>query len=159
MSMRSGRENSRWLGRGTWAVTDQGMFALTNVALNVLLGRWLTSDQYGAFAVGYSLFLLIGAFHTALLTEPLLVFGPGKYARQRRTYLGLLLRGHWALTVIGSLLLIIAGLGLTLNGVGPLAQTCFGLALAAPFSLLMWFARRASYVTVQPRLAAAASTL
>jgi O-antigen/teichoic acid export membrane protein len=155
MSIRE--QNKKWIGRGAWAIADQGLFALANVLLNVLLARWLTPVEYGAFAVGYSLFLFIGAFHTALLTEPLLVFGPGKYADRPRSYLSLLLRGHWILTAVGSLLLIIAGLVLRYNGSRPLSQALLGLALATPFSLLMWFSRRAAYVRFQPRLATIAS--
>jgi O-antigen/teichoic acid export membrane protein len=151
------RENRKWIGRGAWVIADQGLFALANVVLNVLLARWLSPGEYGAFAVGYSLFLFIGAFHTALLTEPLLVFGPGKYANQLRRYLTFLLRGHWTLTGIGSVLLILAASILRFNGMGPLSQALFSLALAAPFSLLMWFSRRAAYVRFQPRLAAIAS--
>lgn len=130
---------------------------MANVLLNVLLARWLAPDEYGAFAVAYSCFLFIGALHTALLTEPLLVFGPGKYVNQTRSYLALLLRGHWILTAVGSLLLIIAGFVLRFNGVRPLSQALFGLALATPFSLLMWFSRRSAYVRFQPRLATIAS--
>ena len=155
--MSSRQQNKKWIERGAWAIADQGLFALANVLLNVLLARWLTPVEYGAFAVGYSLFLFIGAFHTALLTEPLLVFGPGKYADQPRGYLGLLLRGHWILTAVGSLLLIIAGLVLRYNGIRPLSQALLGLALATPFSLMMWFSRRAAYVRFQPRLATIAS--
>ena len=155
--MSSREQNKKWLGRGAWAIADQGLFALANVLLNVLLARWLTPVEYGAFAVGYSLFLFIGAFHTALLTEPLLVFGPGKYADRPRGYLSLLLRGHWILTAVGSLLLIIAGLVLRYNGIRPLSQALLGLALATPFSLMMWFSRRAAYVRFQPRLATIAS--
>lgn len=151
------QESKKWIGRGAWAIADQGLFALANVLLNVLLARWLTPNEYGAFAVAYSCFLFIGAFHTALLTEPLLVFGPGKHADQPRSYLSLLLRGHWALTAVGSLLLVIAGLVLRHNGVRPLSQALLGLALATPFSLLMWFSRRAAYVRFQPRLATTAS--
>ena len=155
--MSSREQNKRWIERGAWAIADQGLFALANVFLNVLLARWLTPVEYGAFAVGYSLFLFIGAFHTALLTEPLLVFGPGKYADRPRGYLSLLLRGHWILTAVGSLLLVIAGLVLRYNGIRPLSQALLGLALATPFSLMMWFSRRAAYVRFQPRLATIAS--
>ena len=150
-------QSKKWIGRGIWAIADQGLFALANVLLNVLMARWLTPHEYGAFAVAYSCFLFIGAFHTALLTEPLLVFGPGKYADQPRNYLSLLLRGHWILTAVGSLLLITAGLVLRFNGVRPFSQALLGLALATPFSLLMWFSRRAAYVRFQPRLATMAS--
>jgi len=155
--MSSREQNKKWIGRGVWAIADQGLFALANVLLNVLLARWLTADEYGAFAVAYSCFLFIGAFHTALLTEPLLVFGPGKYADQPRSYFCSLLHGHWALTAVGSVLLIVAGLILRFNGVRPLSQALLGLGLAAPFSLLMWFSRRAAYVRFQPRLATIAS--
>lgn len=155
--MTSKEQNKKWIERGGWAIADQGLFALANVLLNVLLARWLTPGEYGAFAVGYSCFLFIGAFHTALLTEPLLVFGPGKYGDQPRSYLSLLLRGHWILTAVGSLSLITAGLVLRFNGVRPLSQALLGLAIATPFSLLMWFSRRAAYVRFQPRLATIAS--
>src|SRR5258708_38703985 len=87
----------------------------------------------------------------------MLVFGPGKYGTQPRGYLNLLCRGHWLLTGTGSLLLIAAGIALRLNGVDALAQAICGLALAAPFSLLMWFSRRAAYMRMQPRLATIAS--
>ena len=150
-------ENRKWIARGSWAVADQGVFALANVLLNVLLARWLAPAEYGAFAVAYSCFLFIGAFHTALLTEPLLVFGAGKYADQPRQYLSTLLRGHWGLTGIGSLLLIVVAIALRLYGFGLLARALFGLSLVTPFFLLMWFGRRAAYLRFQPRLATIAS--
>jgi O-antigen/teichoic acid export membrane protein len=155
--MTSIRDKRRWFARGAWALVDQGLFALATVVLNVWLARCVSPQAYGAFAVGYSLLLFIGAFHTALLTEPLLVFGPAKYGRQTRTYLGVLFRGHWALTGLGSGLLMIAGLVLGLRGNRALAQALLGLSLAAPFSLLMWLGRRAAYLQFRPQLATIAS--
>ena len=151
------RDNRKWIARGTWAVADQGFFAVASVLLNVLLARWLTPQEYGAFAVGYALFLLLATFHTAFVTEPLLVFGAGKYSAQLRQYLQTLLRLHWYLTGAGSFLLVVAASILHFSGVGPLAQALFGLGLAAPFSLLMWFERRSAYLLLKPRLAALAS--
>jgi O-antigen/teichoic acid export membrane protein len=150
-------QNLKWIARGAWAIADQGFFALANVLLNVLLARWLAPAEYGAFAVAYSLLLFVGAFHTAFLTEPLLVFGPAKYARQTRTYLSALLRGHWALMAAGSGVILISGFVLQFSGATSLARAMFGLAVAAPFSLLMWFGRRAAYLRFQPRLASVAS--
>jgi O-antigen/teichoic acid export membrane protein len=151
-------QNRKWIGRGAWAIADQSLFALANVLLNILLARWLTPNEYGAFAVAYSCFLFIGTFHTALLTEPLLVFGPSKYAKQARGYLALLLRGHWLLTAAGGLCLMAAGGVLYANGFRTMSQALLGLAIATPFSLLMWFVRRAAYVRFQPQLAMIAST-
>jgi O-antigen/teichoic acid export membrane protein len=151
--------NTIWIRRGTWAIADQGLFAMANVLLNVMLARWLSPAQYGAFAVGYSVFLFIGAIHTGFITEPLLVFGAGKYAARLRSYLQALVGAHWTLTAIGSLLLGGAGIVARLKGHQQLAQAFYSLALATPFSLLMWFARRAAYVRFQSRLACIASAI
>ena len=132
---------------------------MANVLVNLMLARWLVPAEYGAFAVGYSVFLFIGAFHTGFITEPLLVFGAGKYATRLRSYLNALVKGHWALTASGSLLLACAGLVARFKGHQQLAQAFCGLAVATPFSLLMWFARRAAYVRFQSRLACIASVV
>ena len=54
-------------------------------------------------------------------------------------------------------MLVVAASILHFCGVGPLAHTLFGLGLAAPFSLLTWFARRSAYLLLRPRLAALSS--
>ena len=68
----------------------------TNFVVNILLARWLTPAEYGAFALAYSVFVLLGVFHIAILIEPMLVFGPGRYRERFPEYLGILLRGHFA---------------------------------------------------------------
>jgi O-antigen/teichoic acid export membrane protein len=149
----------RWLGRGAWAIADQGLFALSSALLNILLARWLVPSQYGAFAVAYSVFLFIGACHTALFTEPMLVFGSDRYAARLSGYMRVLVRGHWMLTGMGSLLLVFAGVICWLKGAEVSAQISLGLAVAAPFTLLLWLMRRASYVRLQPQLATTASAI
>jgi O-antigen/teichoic acid export membrane protein/SAM-dependent methyltransferase len=140
-------------------VTDQGLYALSNALLNVLLARWLVPAEYGAFAVAYSALLLIGAFHAALFIEPMLVFGSVRYAGRLAGYLRVLVCGNQVLTIAGSLLLIVTGAGVWLFGSRPLAHALFGLAAAVPFTLSMWLAKRAAYVRQQTRLAAAQSLI
>src|SRR3979409_2655145 len=113
--------NTIWIRRGSWAIADQGLFAMANVLLNVMLARWLAPAEYGAFAVAYSAFLFIGALHAALLIEPMLVFGPGRYASRLAGYLNVLIRGNYVLTIPGSLLLISLGTGAWFFGSRPLA--------------------------------------
>jgi O-antigen/teichoic acid export membrane protein len=146
--------NRIWIVRGGFALADQACFAVANVLLNVLLAYWLAPSQFGAFAVAYSIFLFCGAIHTALLTEPMLVFGAGRYANQTSAYLRSLLKGHWAITGIASLLMVLAAVVLRLAGSQDLSQAFFGLALATPFSLLTWFGRRTAYVQSKPHHAA-----
>src|SRR5262245_61670140 len=123
MSLNSKTQN--WIIRGGWALVDQGLFVFASVILNVLLARWLTAAEYGAFAVSYSLFLLLGTFHTALVTEPMLVFGAGKYANNSSAYLKVLFRAHFLLTFVGSILLAIAALVLKFKNMPSLSNALF----------------------------------
>ena len=70
-----------WIFRGGLAVADQGLISGSNFLLSVLLARWLSAEQYGAYALGYSLFLLAAGFHQALLIEPMSVGAGGLLGR------------------------------------------------------------------------------
>lgn len=143
----------RWAGKGFWAVMDQGLFAASNFTLNIMLARWLTPTDYGAFSVAYTLFLLAGTFHTAALTEPMLVFGSGKYKERFSDYLRVLLRGHWRFGA--GLVAVFALGGLALWALGSsLAPAVLALAAAGPLILFQWLMRRACYVNMQPHFAA-----
>jgi len=148
-----------WFGKGFFAVLDQGLFSGTNFIVNILLARWLEPAQYGAFAVAYSVFLLLAAFHTAVLTEPMLVFGAGKYAEKFQKYLGIVIYGHWGVTGTIALLLALVALAFWQLGSNDLAGALAGLAVASPFILLLWVVRRALYVKVQPQQAATGGIL
>src|SRR5690606_39123371 len=74
--------------KGGFALMDQALFSGANFLLNILLARFLEPAQYGAYAVVFTWFLLLGTLHTASLTEPILVYGSGKYANRFNRYLG-----------------------------------------------------------------------
>ena len=111
-------------------------------------------EAYGAFTVAFSVFMLLGTFHTGLLTEPMLVFGPGRYRGWLPQYLSALLRGNAVFSGLGALVLGAAGYGFYLRGAGEVAAVLFALALAQPFILFLWLARRACYVRHRPEWAA-----
>lgn len=150
---------AHWMGKGFWAITDQGLFAASNFGLNVLLARWLPATDYGAFSVAYTIFLLLGTVHTAILTEPMLVFGAGKYSERLSAYLAVLLRGHWRFGAFIGILFAVAGLGLRWFGHSALTLVLSGLAVASPFILFQWLMRRACYASLHPRLAASSSAI
>jgi O-antigen/teichoic acid export membrane protein len=143
----------RSIGKPGWAILDQGLFALANFVLNVLLARWLSSNEYGMFTIAYTTLLLVATFHTALLTEPMLVFGSGKYSNQLSYYFGVVSLAHWLGTGLFTILSL--GIGLFFWNVGRLfeAQTVWALALSSPFILFLWLVRRACYVRMSPHLA------
>jgi O-antigen/teichoic acid export membrane protein len=136
-----------------WAVIDQGLFALSNFVLNLLLARWLSSNDYGTFTVAYSTLLLLATFHTALLTEPMLVLGPGKYRGRLSDYFGAVSLGHGLGMGVFTLVLLVVGALLWHAGKGSVAQTIWALSLTSPFILFQWLARRACYARMAPSLA------
>lgn len=148
------RGSKHHLSNGFWAVMDQGLFATSNFAMNILLARWLTPEGYGAFGLAFAIFLFIGNLQQAALLEPMLVFGPGRYKSRSAEYLGVLVYGHFALTALGSLTLLLAGLGLALWGSAALSTVMLALAVTGPFILFPWLMRRACYALLKPRLAA-----
>jgi O-antigen/teichoic acid export membrane protein len=149
----------RWTVRGGLAVADQGLFSGTSFILNILLARWLSPEDYGAFAVAFSIFVLLSSIHTALLTEPMLVFGRGKYADQQNRYFAMLIYGHIGVTLLfGGLTTLgafVAG-GLISRS---LQWSLIGLGIATPMILLLWLVRRTFYVRLQPASAAAGGIL
>jgi O-antigen/teichoic acid export membrane protein len=136
---------------------DQGLFAMSNFAVNVMLARWLSPEQYGSFAIVYSILLLIGGFHNSFFTEPMLIFGSGKYASRFSNYLSRLYKLQWqALLVSAAALVFVAGL-MWSAGFADSAQNLSTVAAASPLILSMWFSRRACYTQGRVRIAAVGS--
>src|SRR5690242_14243325 len=76
------------LTKAVLAFLDQGLNSGSNFVVSLLLARWLTSEEYGAYALAYSIFLLLSGFHNALILEPMSVLGPSSYRRRVPEYLG-----------------------------------------------------------------------
>ena len=142
---------TRWGLQGGVAVVDQGLISASNFLVNILLARWLDPAAYGAFAVAFSVFLLISGIHNALLLEPITVLGPTNYGSSLPRYFGKQLRIHFVLTAFPSAILIVIGLSITwLKPVGPLGGALLGAGTALPLILLLWVARRFFYVVIRP---------
>jgi O-antigen/teichoic acid export membrane protein len=140
-----------WATKGVLAIGDQTFFAGTHFLLNVLLARWLTPVEYGAFALSYSVFVLLASVHSAAFVEPMLVFGAGKYSERLDEYLGILIRGHFLLMVPVSLLMAAGAFVIIRWSLSAAVGHAFlTLALAIPFILLLWMVRRAFYVELRP---------
>ncbi len=144
----------RWAGRGFWAVVDQALFAGTNFLVSILLARWLEPAAYGAFSVAYSVFLLLGTLHTALWTEPMMVYGSGRFRDTFASYQQVLIGYHWRFGIVLALGFLLAATGFGAAGQREMALSFLGLAFAAPTVLYLWLVRRGAYVLLEPRLAA-----
>jgi O-antigen/teichoic acid export membrane protein len=147
-----------WLKRGFWAILDQGLYSVSNFIPALLLARWLTPEDYGAFSVAFSVYALFMATHNAVITEPMLVFGSGKYRDNFSQYVGVLLYAHAGLTLLASFLLLLAALFFSIFS-DALYPALLGLAIAIPFILLSWLMRRACYVRSEPQISASGGAI
>jgi O-antigen/teichoic acid export membrane protein len=141
-----------WLGKSTWALLDQCLFAFSNFLINLCLARWLDPESYGAFALAYTVFLFAGVFHSSVFTEPMLVFGPGRYKQSQKPYLQSLIRVHWAKGWPVAALLI--GLVSVFYWNNSARFPILFLCGASGGLLFQWLIRRACYLQQQPALAA-----
>jgi O-antigen/teichoic acid export membrane protein len=147
------------LRKGSLAVTDQALFSGANFLVNVLLARRLAPQEYGAYSLAYAWFLLLAALHQALLIEPMMIFGAGKYLDRFPRYLVLLIGFHAMLLAPAGLLLwlISAVFGRVYFNA---ARGAFeGMALASALILLFWMLRRVFYVLMKPGWGVASSLL
>jgi O-antigen/teichoic acid export membrane protein len=140
--------------KGAWAVGDQALFAVSNFAVNIIMARWLPQREYGAFTLAFSIYLILGPIHSALLVEPMIVFGAGKYRETLRRYLRTLMQAHWWLTAGASLVLAAVGVGFNLSGQHTVGMSVLALAVANPFLLLLLLVRRSCCIRAELHLAA-----
>jgi len=145
---------NNWIVKSGWSIADQALFAGANFLINILLARWLSETAFGSFSFCFSLFLYLGAVHTGFLSEPMLVFGPGKFKNSFSSYLSALRKDHFRLTGLSSILLIAASLGLRIAGHIGLSWTVLALAFSSPLMLFVWLNRRSCYVLFNPKMAA-----
>jgi glycosyltransferase involved in cell wall biosynthesis len=142
---------SRWGARAGLSISDQALVSGANFALNIALARWLSVDEYGGFAVIYSLFLFISGFHNALVLEPMNVLGASRTRDSLPGYFGSLIWIQVGILLLFSCLLAAAISFADLHDA--LAEPMLGLALTLPALLLYWFLRQACYLKTRPACA------
>jgi O-antigen/teichoic acid export membrane protein len=155
-----GAQILHWAKNATLAVTDQALISVSNFVLSVILARLLGANEYGAYTLAFSVFLLLANVQYALVLEPMSVLGPSLYWENRHEYLGLLI---WVqivagITLVGVLTIVGALLAWT-HFDHALVSAFKGLAVAAPCILLFWLARGACYLFLRPSRAVAGSVL
>ena len=142
---------ARWVTKGGLAILDQGLISGSNFLVSLLLARWLTQDQYGAFALAFSIFLLLSYVYQSFLAEPQAVFSGSAYSKALRGYLKTLLGIHLILTLFGVVLLGgAAAVAAAMGKDGGLPGALAGVAIASPCILFFWLMRRSFYMNLAP---------
>ncbi|MGO8814054.1 MAG: glycosyltransferase [Terriglobia bacterium] len=154
----AGKIKLAWVGKGALALIDQGLLSGSNFLIGILLARWLSPDNYGAYALGFSIFLFLSGFHNAFFLEPMSVLGPESYPRCLPSYVKKLLELHFGMAFLLSVLAVagvwVARFFTTDPGV---RSAMWGVAIAVPVVLFHWLCRRAVYLKLAPWLAAVSS--
>jgi len=146
-------------GKAFFTVTDQALFSGANFAVNVLLARWLTAESYGAYSLAYAVFLLALNAYMAVIIEPMVIFGAGRYDGALASYLKTLLSMHTASIVPISFLLAASGLVLARSSSLEAGRALIGLAAGGGMILLYWLVRRVFYVVADPKRSVIGSAL
>lgn len=143
---------------GVAAIADQAMVAAFGLIPSLLVARWSSQTDFGLFATSYSVYLFALVIHTALITEPMMVFGAGRFRDGFAAYLRRLLAFNLILSAF--LGIVVAGAGILLSTLGsPLGRPLIFLAISLPALLLPYFVRRAAYSRFRVPVATLASAL
>jgi O-antigen/teichoic acid export membrane protein len=152
-------EKLAWLGKGSLAVLDQGLISGSNFLIGIVLARWLVPEQFGAYALAFSIFLFLAGFQNALFLEPMSVFGPASHRKCLQSYLGSLLGLNFILTIFLSILLCTGTIVLRPFSTNhALTPALFGVCVGIPLILSFWLCRRAVYLELAPGLAASSAS-
>jgi len=146
-------------GKAFLTVTDQALFSGANFVANILLARWLTADGYGAYSLAYAVFLFFLAAYMAVMIEPMVIFGAGRYDCALGQYLKTLLRMHGAAIGPLSVLLVFVALVISRFYSVEAGRALLGVAIGGGMILLYWMVRRIFYVVADPRRSVFGSAL
>ena len=144
--------SAQWLGRAGFAIADQALLSGTTFALNILFARWMSTQEFGVFAVQMACILMINYFQNALVLEPMSVFGALRYRPVMDAYirkLGLL--QLVACAALGGATFVLVEIG----GWVASPQSALALGLTLSSMMLFGFVRRTLYLESVPHLALA----
>lgn len=142
-----------------YSVLDQGFSVGGMFLVNVALARTQSKEEYGMFALCYSIFTFLAGLHNSVILEPYTVYGSGRYAISFNEYYGLMFRSNAALSAALSALLLTSCLVLGWLAPQYFSGALLGLSLGIGFLLTGLFLRRVFYIQRRPELAARVSLI
>ena len=145
---------SRWTGRAGFTLLDQAALSGANFAFSLFLVRTMSADDYGYFAISFTIFMIVLGFYSALVLEPLGVLGAVKDQEAVHDYLANLFWFQLGVSVILAVMVALGGLAF---GGNALTGSLLMVAVVLPASLLGWAVRRACYLNADAQTAALSS--
>lgn len=142
-----------------YSFADQALAVGGVFLVNVVLARTQTKEEYGMFALSYSVFTFLYGLYNAAIVEPFTVYGSGRYREHFYEYLRLMARNSAAIGLLLTTVLLLVWLLFLWIAPHLASQALVGLALTVSVLLFATFIRRAFYVQRQAALAARTSLL
>jgi O-antigen/teichoic acid export membrane protein len=130
-----------------FAVIDQAIYAGSSFFVTLLLARWMTQSEFGAFSVVYSVYVFGQNIYEGLVSEPFGIFGAGRLSGRLDAYLGRVLIGHAILCVAATAIIFAFTLFLYFVEQPILAGTFGGLGIAITTLFCRVVTRQPLYIT------------
>jgi O-antigen/teichoic acid export membrane protein len=154
------RKAMPWVSKSGFAMADQGCISGSNFLLSILLARWMSATEYGAYALAFSIFILLSLAYISMVLEPMAVFGGSVYRSDLGGYLKALLKIHLFSTLtIFVALGAVCGVASLRGSPVALSGALVGVTLASSCVLLFWLARRSFYLECSPASATLGAVL
>jgi O-antigen/teichoic acid export membrane protein len=137
----------RGLGRPSYllALLDQAVVSGTSFATSVSVGRAAGADELGAYALGFTLVVLVGGVQESLVSIPYTVRGARLIHAARSRYAGSSLLAALLLALLAGLAMAIGAAAVSLTGLARLAPVLATLSVTVPLSLAREFLRRFAF--------------
>jgi O-antigen/teichoic acid export membrane protein len=142
-----------------YSFADQAFAVGGSFLANVALARTQTKEEYGMFALSYSVFIFLSGLHNSAILEPCTVYGSGRYRSRFSEYLRLMVRANAFVGLLLMVLVLLFCLGLYWAAPQHLSRALLGLGVSVGFLVSGAFLRRMFYIQRQPALAARASLI
>ncbi len=142
------------------ALAEQAAFALTSLALQILLARSVTPEVFGGYAVAATFLLVAALAHQTCLIEPMIIFSAGRPPAEVAGYHRALVGAWsgWLSLGLGLLALLLVAVAAAF-GAPAIARPLGALALGAPPVLSLWLLRRIAFARGRADLSLAATLL
>jgi O-antigen/teichoic acid export membrane protein len=113
--------------RAGWGLADQSLSSLTNFVLGVVVARSVTANEFGAFSLAFSVYMLMLGLTRSTSTEPLLV----RFTTPSDSWTRGASSAAGAVAIMG----LLSGIGCIIVGVslgGALGSALIGLGITLP---------------------------
>jgi O-antigen/teichoic acid export membrane protein len=140
-----------------YSFADQALAVGGSFLVNVMLARTQTKEEYGMFALSYSIFTFLAGLYNAAILEAYTVYGSGRYRDRFSEYLRLITRSHVFVGMLLSGIVLLTYLVFLWIAPHFVSRALLGLGVTVGVLLSGAFMRRVFYLQREPALAAKSS--